>query len=61
MVGTDVSVVVGFKKDTIMEAFPNVSFVYNPLFGETNTSKSLLKGLRLTGRDPVLWLNQWAS
>lgn len=54
---SDVSVVVGFKKDTIMEAFPNVSFVYNPLFGETNTSKSLLKGLRLTGRDPVLWLN----
>ncbi|MEM7286714.1 MAG: phosphocholine cytidylyltransferase family protein [Actinomycetota bacterium] len=54
---SDVSVVVGFKKDTIMEAFPSVSFVYNPLFGETNTSKSLLKGLRLTGRDPVLWLN----
>lgn len=52
-----VSVVVGFKKDMIMEAFPQVSFVYNALFGETNTSKSLLKGLRLTGRDPVLWLN----
>jgi choline kinase len=54
---SDVSVVVGFKKDMVMEAFPGVSFVYNPLFGETNTSKSLLKGLRLTGREPVLWLN----
>jgi len=52
-----VSVVVGFKKDMIMESFPQVSFVYNQNFGETNTSKSLLKGLRLTGRDPVLWLN----
>ncbi len=54
---SDVSVVVGFKKDMVMEAFPEVSFVYNSLFGETNTSKSLLKGLRLTGKEPVLWLN----
>ncbi len=54
---SDVSVVVGFKKDMIMEAFPEVSCVYNQHFGETNTSKSLLKGLRLTGREPVLWLN----
>jgi len=52
-----VSVVVGFKKDMIMEAFPDVSFIYNQNFGETNTSKSLLKGLRQTGADPVLWLN----
>jgi choline kinase len=52
-----VSVVVGFKKGMIMEAFPDVSFVYNQNFGETNTSKSLLKGLRQTGSDPVLWLN----
>lgn len=52
-----ISVVVGFKKDMIMEAFPDVSFIYNQDFGETNTSKSLLKGLRLTGAEPVLWLN----
>lgn len=51
------SVVVGFKKDVIMEAFPDVSFIYNQHFGETNTSKSLLKALRLTGTDPVLWMN----
>ncbi len=54
---SEVSLVVGFKKDMVMEAFPQVSFVYNARFGETNTSKSLLKGLKLTGRDPVLWLN----
>ena len=52
-----VSIVVGFKKDMIMEAFPDVSFIYNQDFGETNTSKSLLKALRQTGPDPVLWLN----
>lgn len=52
-----VSIVVGFKKELIMEAAPMVSFIYNERFGETNTSKSLLKALQLTGDDPVLWLN----
>jgi L-glutamine-phosphate cytidylyltransferase len=50
-------VVVGFKKELIMEAFPEVSYVYNRLFDQTNTSKSLLRGLEATGDDPVLWLN----
>jgi choline kinase len=52
-----VSIVVGFKKEMIMEDFPDVSFIYNPYFGETNTSKSLLRALKLTGAEPVLWLN----
>lgn len=52
-----ISIVVGFKKDVIMEAHPTVSYVYNERFGETNTSKSLLRGLRQTGPDGVLWLN----
>jgi choline kinase len=52
-----ISVVVGFKKDMVMEAFPDASFIYNQNFGETNTSKSLLKGLCLTGPESVLWLN----
>ncbi len=52
-----VSIVVGFKKDMIMEAFPNVTFVYNQDFGETNTCKSLLKGLRLSGPGGTLWMN----
>lgn len=54
---TLVSIVVGFKKDMIMEAFPNVTFVYNQDFGETNTCKSLLKGLRLSGAGGTLWMN----
>lgn len=52
-----VSIVVGFKKEMIMEVHPDVSYIYNHEFGETNTSKSLLKALRQTGPDPVLWMN----
>lgn len=52
-----VSIVVGFKKEMIMETFPNVTYVYNQDFGETNTSKSLLKALRLTGTVGTLWMN----
>ena len=52
-----ISIVVGFKKDMIMEAHPDVGYVYNERFGETNTSKSLLHGLAQTGDEPVLWMN----
>jgi choline kinase len=52
-----VTVVVGFKMDLVMEAFPDALFVYNELYSETNTSKSLLKGLRSTAEGGVLWLN----
>jgi choline kinase len=52
-----VHIVVGFKKELIMEAFPDALFVYNPDFSETNTSKSLLRALRLGHDGGVLWLN----
>jgi choline kinase len=52
-----VTVVVGFKMDLVMEAFPDALFVYNEVYSETNTSKSLLKGLRSTADGGVLWLN----
>jgi choline kinase len=55
--GQATTIVVGFKKDLIMEAFPDVAYVYNQLFDQTNTSKSLLKGLEATGDESVLWLN----
>jgi choline kinase len=51
------TVVVGFKMDLVMEAFPDALFVYNEIYSETNTSKSLLKGLRSTVDGGVLWLN----
>jgi choline kinase len=54
---TLISIVVGFKMELIMENFPDVTFIYNQDYAETNTSQSLLKALRLTGLEPVLWLN----
>lgn len=55
--GLRVTVVVGFKMDLLIEANPDVSFAYNEVYDSTNTSKSLLKALQLTGDSPVLWLN----
>ena len=53
----DINIVVGFKKELILESFPNMTFIYNQLFDQTNTSKSLLKALKKLHREPVMWLN----
>jgi CDP-glycerol glycerophosphotransferase len=53
-----ICLVVGFKMDLIMEAAAaEAAFVYNELYDQTNTSKSLLKALRLAPPGGVLWLN----
>ena len=52
-----VNIVVGFKKEMIMEEVPDVGFIYNQAYGDTNTSKSLLKALTILGPGGVLWLN----
>jgi choline kinase len=52
-----VTVVVGFKLELILEAAPDVSFVYNEVFDQTNTAVSLLKALRQNAGLPVVWLN----
>ena len=53
----DINVVVGFKKDLIMERFPELTYVYNPFFDQTNTSKSLLRALKKHKDKSVLWIN----
>ncbi|HLT52147.1 MAG TPA: phosphocholine cytidylyltransferase family protein [Arenibacter sp.] len=53
----DISIVVGFKKELIMEKFPELTFIYNPFFDQTNTSKSLLRALKKNKGNSVLWLN----
>jgi choline kinase len=53
----DILIVVGFKKDLIMEEFPMLTFIYNPEFDQTNTSKSLLRALYKCREESVLWLN----
>jgi choline kinase len=52
-----ITVVVGFKLEMIIEAHPTASFVYNEVYDQTNTSKSLLKALSASHEPGVLWLN----
>jgi len=52
-----ITTVVGYRAETIVEAFPDVDYVYNDVYDETNTSKSLLRALTSTGRHGVLWMN----
>lgn len=51
-----ITIVVGFKMHLIMEEYPDVYYSYNPTYYITNTSKSLLHGIRHLDED-VLWLN----
>jgi choline kinase len=53
----NINVVIGFKKDLIMERFPELTYIYNPFFDRTNTSKSLLKALKKHKDEAVLWFN----
>jgi len=41
----------------ILEEFPDVAYVYNEAYDQTNTNRSLLKALRLAPDGGVLWLN----
>ncbi|WP_167052170.1 phosphocholine cytidylyltransferase family protein [Salinibacterium sp. ZJ77] len=52
-----VTIVVGYKLEHIVEAFPNANFVHNEAYDQTNTSKSLLRALQATKHAPVLWMN----
>jgi choline kinase len=57
--GADLRVmtVIGFKLELIIEAFPNVAYVYNENYDQTNTNRSLLKALRIASDGGVLWMN----
>ena len=53
----NINIVVGFKKDLIMESLPDATYIYNQFFDQTNTSKSLLKALKKYHTESLLWLN----
>jgi choline kinase len=57
--GADLRVmtVIGFKLELIIEAFPDVAYVYNENYDQTNTNRSLLKALRIANDGGVLWMN----
>lgn len=52
-----ITTVVGYKAETIVEAFPHVDYVYNERYDQTNTSKSLLRALVASSNGGVLWMN----
>jgi choline kinase len=52
-----ITTVVGYRAEAIVDAFPEVDYVYNDRYDQTNTSKSLLRALGATGRGGVLWMN----
>ncbi len=52
-----ITTVVGYRAETIVEAFPDADYVYNDRYDQTNTSKSLLRALKATGKSGVLWMN----
>lgn len=53
----DIILTVGFKKELIMEFFPNLFYVYNNMFAATGTAKSLELALEKVKKEDVLWLN----
>ena len=52
-----VTIVVGYKSEYIVEAFPEANFVYNESYDSTNTSKSLMRALAASQAGGVLWMN----
>ena len=52
-----INLVVGFKKDFIMESFPDLTYIYNQYFDQTNTAKSLLKAIKKNKEQSILWMN----
>jgi choline kinase len=53
-----ITIVVGYKLDMIIDAFPDVNYIYNEAYDVTNTSKSLLKALTNSHKkSSVLWMN----
>ncbi|CAM4481226.1 NTP transferase domain-containing protein [Paenibacillus phoenicis] len=53
----DIIIVVGYKKETIMERYPQLQYLYNPDYSITNTSKSLLIALNQIKDEDVIFIN----
>jgi len=52
----NIVIIVGYKKELIMEKVPDATFVYNVAYTQNNTGKSLLTALCKLD-DDVLWTN----
>ena len=52
-----ITLVVGYKKELVMELFPEMAFAYNEGYAKTNTARSLLKGMGRVRAGHCLWMN----
>ena len=53
----DISIVVGYKKNIIIEKYPSLNYVINDNYNNTNTAKSLLLALNDIKNEDVIWIN----
>ena len=53
----DIIIVVGYKKELIMNKFPDCTFIFNPNYEKTNTAKSLLCALNKNFDSDIIWIN----
>lgn len=53
---SNVIVVVGYLKETIIHSYPALKFVINDDYANQNTSKSLLKAINTLNED-IIWIN----
>ena len=54
---SDISIVVGYKKNIIIEKYPSLNYVINDNYNNTNTAKSLLLALDDIKDEDVIWIN----
>ena len=52
----NIYIVTGYKKEIIMEKYPDLIYVYNQAYAHTNTAKSILIALRKIKEDTI-WMN----
>src|SRR5438309_4121790 len=52
----NILVVIGHKKERIVERYPNLTYVFNENYAKTNTGKSLLLALKKI-EDDAIWMN----
>ena len=53
----NIIIVVGYKKELIMNEFPDCTFIFNPDYEKTNTAKSLLCALNSQSKTDIIWIN----
>ena len=53
----DITIVVGYKKELIMNEFPDCTFIFNHNYEKTNTAKSLLCALSDKFDADIIWIN----